>query len=327
MYHDQCVVLELAESRMRLWHDVTARKQRMEATALRARRERARDDLTKNCNRFDDQDGNRGALAEFVDVCLATAEAYIKRAHAYTIDIIRGPIYPLLYFFTLLLTYRVSGRTSVDGMSAAGFLFVGTIGIELWQSNLWASGYAIETERYSGTLPALLLSPASRGAVIIGYALGSFVTILGPSLLFLLPAAFLTHANFQVRDPLAVLLAVLSLAGASVALGYGLSGLFVLTHRANLLANFFQSPIYLLSGMVVPISALPGPLRTLAEIFPISFGMTALRRALLSGASVADISGELFRVVLASLVLAVIGAYFLRRVEHVAKRGAELDYI
>lgn len=263
----------------------------------------------------------------FLAVCLATAAAYVRRWWSYAIDVIRRPIYPLLYYATLLLTYRIAGRATVDGVDAAGFLLVGTLGVMLWQSNLWASGYAIETERQEGTLPALLLTPSSRAAVVLGYGLGSMVTYIAPTLLAIAPVAVLAGVRLQARHPDAVVVAALALVAATMALGYALAGLFVLTRRANLLANFLQSPVYLLSGMVVPVAALPGPLRWLGEVFPISFGMTALRSALLAGAPLGDVAGALLRLLVASAVLVVVGTYLLRRVEHVAKRGSELDLV
>ena len=127
-------------------------------------------------------------------------------------------------------------------------------------------------------------------------------------------------------ERIAALVALVALVGASFALGYALAGFFVLTRRANLLANSLQSPIFLLSGMLVPVAALPGPLRPLASVFPISDGMTALRAALLGGAGLGDIGGPLLRLLLMSAVLVLAGTLLLGRVEHDAKRGATLDY-
>jgi ABC-2 type transport system permease protein len=259
-------------------------------------------------------------------ICTATARSYVMRRSAYLVDIIRSPMYPAFYFLTILLAYHVAGRTVVDGYQTLGYLLVGTIGVILWQSNLWASGYAIEQERREGTINSLFLTPASRAAVVSGYALGSvFFTIL-PNTLVIGALALLMHVQRNVSDPLAVIVAVLALCAATYALGFALAGVFVLSRRANLLANFLQSPIYLLSGMIVPISSLPGPMRWLAEIFPLSAGMHALRQALLAGASLGDIAGDLTRLISLSAVLLVFGLVMLRKVERVAKNGAELDF-
>lgn len=259
-------------------------------------------------------------------VCVSTARSYIIRQTSYIVDVIRWPLYPTMYFLTLILAYHISGRASVDGFGVSGYLLVGTIGVVLWQSNLWSGGYAIEFERYGGTINALYLTPASRAAVVLGYSLGSLAVWILPNSLILTGVAWACHVNANVNDPLAVIVCFICLVIATFALGFAVSGIFVMSRRANLMANFFQSPIYLLSGMIVPISALPGSMRVFASVFPLSSGMDALRRSLLSGASTLDVSGDLARLLLLSAALFLFGLFMLRRVENVAKRGGELDF-
>lgn len=266
-----------------------------------------------------------GVAAGFFIVLLATAWAEIQRTRAYTIEIVRWPLFPMIYFSTLLITYRVSGQQTVAGYGVEGFLMVGAIGMVLWTSTVWSAGYAIEIERTEGTINSLFLTPASRSAVTMGYGLGSYVMFIVPTALVLTVLGVLTGARFDIQSPMAVVLSLLALGLGALALGHALAGGFVLTRRANLWANFLQTPIYLLSGMVVPVSALPDWLGWFARVFPISAGMNALRESLLAGASVADIAEPLMRFGLSSVVLLIVGTLLLRRVENVAKRGGQFD--
>ncbi|CAN5307328.1 hypothetical protein BH20CHL1_BH20CHL1_04210 [soil metagenome] len=266
-----------------------------------------------------------GRVTSFVTVLVATAWAEVERVRAYVIEIIRWPVYPLLYYAILLLAYQVSGRAVVGGVNVEGFLFVGTIGAVLWGSTLWASGYAIEMERNEGTLNSLFLTPASRAAVVFGRGIGSFAIFITPTLVLLTALAISAGATFDIQSPVAVVLSFLALVLGALALGYVLAGGFVLTRRANMWANFLQSPIHLLSGMVVPVSDLPGSLSWFAAVFPMSAGMNALRDSLLSGATLGEITEPLLRFSLSSLALLLIGTLLLRRVENVAKRGGQFD--
>lgn len=265
-------------------------------------------------------------LPDFFKVMLATMRVEIARKCAYTIEVVRWPLFPVLYFSVLLLAYQAAGRETVDGVPAAGFLLVGTFAMTLWSASVWTSGYAVELERSEGTILSLFLTPASRTAVVFGYGLGALVIFVLPTLAVLLLLTLVSGSTFNVSDPAAALLAGLALIGASQAVGYLLAGLFVLTRRANMFANFVQSPIYLLSGMVVPLDQLPDWLRWFAYGFPISYGIEALRAALLSGASLTDIGPELLLCALVSGLMIVIGALLLQRVEEVAKRGGQLDF-
>lgn len=259
-------------------------------------------------------------------VCLATAVAEVRRTLAYTIEIVRWPLYPLVYYLTLLLTYRISGRESVQGLSPEAFLLVGAWGMVIWSSVVWVSGYAIERERSEGTILSLFLTPASRGAVIFGYAAGSLVAFVAPTMFVLGVLAFGLGAGFRITDPLAVAISAGMLLAGAAAMSYLLAGGFVLTRRANMIANFIQSPIYLLSGMVVPIEQLPGPLQLFATIFPLSAGMDALRESLFAGASITEITGDIGPFAITTMVIFGLGHILLGRVEHAAKQGGQFDF-
>lgn len=262
----------------------------------------------------------------FVRVMLASAGAFIRRQSAYTIELVRWPVFPIFYFLTLYLTYTVSGREVVSGYPTGGFLVVGVIGMILWTSNLWDSGYAIERLRVEGTITTLFLSPASRSAVVFGYGLGSLVVLVVPASLVLTVIVLALGISFQIASPLAVALSILGMMLASTSLGYVLAGFFVLTRRANVLANFLQAPIFLLSGAVLPVGELPSALRLFARVFPLSYGMDAVRETLLAGATVNNVAPTLIGLSISSTGLLFVGAFLLRRVEHDARNGAELDF-
>lgn len=262
----------------------------------------------------------------FSRVLTASASTFILRQAAYSIELLRWPLYPVLYFVTLYLTYQVSGREAVAGYPVGGFLVIGVLGMVLWTSNLWDSGYAIEYLRWEGTVNSLFLSPASRSAVVFGYGLGSLVVLVVPATIILVAIVLALGIQFQVASPLAVLLSGAGMLLASTSLGYVLSGFFVLTRRANVIANFLQSPIYLLSGAVLPVSELPDTLQLFARVFPLAYGMDAMREALLAGATVQELMPALAGIALSSIALLLLGSVLLRRVEQNARNGAELDF-
>jgi ABC-2 type transport system permease protein len=259
-------------------------------------------------------------------VCLATAASEIRRTLAYTIEVIRWPLFPVLFYSSLYFTYEAAGRESVDAVSPAAFLLVGIFGMTLWSSAIWSGGYAVETERSAGTINSLFLSPASRGAVVIGYSLGAIAIFVAPTMLVTTLLALSLGVDFDIVDPVAVAVSFAALLFAAIALGYLLAGAFVLTRRANMFANFLQTPIYLLSGMVVPIDDLPAWLQWFAYGFPVSAGMEALRGTLLSGETLGANADVLLRLVLVSLALMLVGQWLLGRVEHAARDAGTLDF-
>jgi ABC-2 type transport system permease protein len=111
----------------------------------------------------------------------------------------------------------------------------------------------------------------------------------------------------------------------SLACGFAFSGLFVLSRRGNLLANFLQAPIYLLAGFIVPRSSLPSFLQPLAGALPVTHAVDALRASTLAGAGLGGTSPELLLALITSAAFALVGAFALRRVEDAAKRAGALD--
>jgi ABC-type uncharacterized transport system permease subunit len=209
----------------------------------------------------------------------ATARGFVSRSNAYLIDVIRWPLFPLVFFVMMRLTYTVSGQETVAGMDPSAFLMTGMFGFILWSGTIWSSGYAVEYERSEGTAAALFLSPASRVAVIAGYGLGGFVW-MAPSFVTMAILGFATGARFNVADPRAAIGAVMAMLIGSLATGFALAGLFILSRRANLLANFLQRPGELLAGALFPRDLLPGPLYALSNCLPVSHapGQPAQRR-------------------------------------------------
>lgn len=257
-------------------------------------------------------------------VVSATARGFVVRSNAYLIDVLRWPLFPLVFYAMMRIAYSASGRETIAGVDVAAFLMVGMFGFITWSGTIWSSGYAIEYERSEGTIAALFLSPASRLATIAGYSLGGFVWML-PSFATMTLLGLATGARFNVADPLAVAGAIAATLTGSLATGFALAGLFILSRRANLLANFLQRPGELLSGALFPRDSLPGPLYALSNGLPISHALDALRASTLGAASLREILPALGLTLAVSAVYALIGALSLRKVEHAAKRAGDLD--
>ena len=266
----------------------------------------------------------RGEPGRHWATVLATARSYISRINAYWIDVVRWPLYPLMLYATMRLTYSAAGRDTVAGANTSAFLLVGMFGLITWTATIWSSGYTLEFERSEGTIAALFLSPASRVAVILGYGLGGIVWLL-PAVAVVTLLGLVIGARLDVSQPLAPLLAGLCLLVASVATGFALAGLFILSRHANLFANFIQLPAHFLAGFVVPRDSLPAWLVPLSDAIPASHALDALRASALGGATLAETLPKLGLTLGVSAVYALVGAISLRRIEDAAKRSGQLE--
>jgi ABC-type multidrug transport system permease subunit len=263
-------------------------------------------------------------LAHLWATIRATAWRYVKTRYAYPIELLPWALTAFVSFAIWRITYAASGRDAVEGTSASAYLMIGLIGLGTWTSTIWSSGYTLEYERSEGTIGALFLAPASRAAVIAGYGLGSILW-LAPSFIGILLLGLLTGARFAIHDPLAPLLALATTVLVSLATGFAFAGIFILSRRANALANFLQPPIYLLAGFLVPRDELPDPLYAISNAIPAGHAVEALRASALRGASLPEIAPALLAALGVATVYALIGFLTLRKVEYAAKRIGDLD--
>ncbi len=254
----------------------------------------------------------------------ATVGMHLRWSAAHSITGIQLVLFPLVSYLTWLVTYEVSGRPAVGGVSPSAFLLVGMVGLLTWNSTVKGSGSSIEYERNTGTIGALFLTPVSRAATVIGHGLASLVEML-PAYAVIIVIGLVAGARLDVTDPLAVMLALLALAAASLTMGFALASLFVLSRRGSLIANFLQSPFYLLAGFIVPRADLPGWLYGLSEIVPIAHATDALRSSALAGAALGEAAPSLAFAFATSALWVLIGYVSLWRVEYAAKRSGQLE--
>ena len=102
--------------------------------------------------------------------------------------------------------------------------------------------------------------------------------------------------------------------------GLLLAATFVLMRNANALTNTLEYPIWLVSGMLVPITVLPGWTTPVAAALPTTWGARALREAV-SGGPVWPSLGVCVAISTACLLL---GAVALTHVERRARVTATL---
>ncbi|HEX5166064.1 MAG TPA: ABC transporter permease, partial [Thermomicrobiales bacterium] len=219
---------------------------------------------------------------------------------------------------------KASGATTIDGVNISGFLLAGMVGMICWYSSVWWTGSAIEEERWEGTIAALFLTPASRVAVVIGHGLGGFIYMI-PSFATIVLLAVITGARFNVGSLVAVVASALALLVASLAMGFLLASLFILSRRANLMANIIQHPLYLMGGFMIPRDALPDWLHTISNAMPLAHAVDAFRASMLASASLHDVGNSLLAAALTSSLFVLTGLLGIRRVEDVAKRAGQLD--
>jgi len=106
--------------------------------------------------------------------------------------------------------------------------------------------------------------------VVFGFY-GIAATLVWGVILFGMPI----QATFPLLLPLSLLAAIISLGS----LGMLIATSFVLYRHANALGNLLEYPIWLVTGMLVPLATLPVWVRPISWLLAPTWGMEAIRGA------------------------------------------------
>jgi ABC-type polysaccharide/polyol phosphate export permease len=191
----------------------------------------------------------------------------------------------------------------------------------MWSSTLFGSGGAIQWQRWQGTLEVLIAAPAPfiftlLPITVATASLGLYSvagTLVWGWVLFGMPIDIVHSFAFVVALPAAVL--------ALGLLGLVLASTFVLYRSASAFSNLLEYPVWLVTGLLVPVSLLPGFVEPLSWVLAPTWGVKAVREAALGGDPWPSIG---MCLLLAGIYLAV-GALTLRNFERMARSQATLS--
>jgi len=160
------------------------------------------------------------------------------------------------------------------------FISPGVMGMTVLFNSMF-SGIDLIWDRQFGFLKETLVAPVSRLSIMIGRTLGAATTALIQGLIVM---AACTLAGFRVQNlsllPVALLFMAL-IATTFTALGTGIASLLTDFQGFQLVMNLLVMPAFFLSGALFPLSDGPAPIRLIASIDPLSFGVDGLRTALI----------------------------------------------
>jgi ABC-2 type transport system permease protein len=198
--------------------------------------------------------------------------------------------------------------------------------IALWGMALGRCGELIIEAKRDATLELLLAAPVNVGRVLVA----RIAVVTTASLLGFLESALVAKLLFGERVGVAHVGVFVCALGLTVvgtcALAYLLSVLFVFSRSARQYQNSLSYPIYLVSGIAVPLSLLPGWLRPLSWLSYLSWGVNLLVDA--SGpAPVESASGRLLAMLALVALLSVASALSMRRAVAASRRTGSIGRV
>lgn len=189
--------------------------------------------------------------------------------------ILTAAVQPVIFASIAFFLFGIGGASAGEHTLLYAALGTGMMGV--WSTTLFGAGGAIAWQRWEGTLELLVAMPRRYDLVLAGQTLGAATfgfysvaaTLLWGVLLFSMPLA---AAQGWILLP-ALFVAILALG----AMGMLIATTFVLYRHANALSNLLEYPVWIVTGLVVPLSFLPGWIGPISWVLAPTWGMEAIR--------------------------------------------------
>jgi ABC-2 type transport system permease protein len=201
-------------------------------------------------------------------------------------------------------TAVVHNRYNPESITAYNII-PGLLGTVLSMTLVFMTAQSLAREREVGTLEGLLATPVRPVEVL----LGKLAPYVGIGLLQTGIILTLARALFDVPaaggwDALA--LGVLLFIIGSLALGFLISTAARTQQEAQLIAQFYFMPSFLLSGFLFPFAGMPGWAQVLGSLIPVTHFLRIVRGSLLKGQGLADALPSLTGLALFVLVVSTL---------------------
>jgi ABC-2 type transport system permease protein len=189
-----------------------------------------------------------------------------------------------------------------------GFVVLGFLGTEFQQVGVSVLAQRIRMAQMMGTLEAEVATPAPPWMVLGAPPLYEFVTAALRSAAYLLSAKLLLGLDLSHANWVSLLVAVPLIVAAFSGLGLLAAATTMLVRRLNPVAMVIGSLSFFLSGVMYPVSVLPGWLRAVGRLLPLTHALAVLRGALLVGSGLDELRSSLLALLVFAGLLAPIGA-------------------
>jgi ABC-2 type transport system permease protein len=237
------------------------------------------------------------------------------RPSIYIPTLLGAPTFQILFFAAL--------GSYATGMDPEYFAIGNAVQV-CSMAGIYGMTMAVANERWFGTLPALMASPANRAALFGGRFIpfivnGFLVSAYG----FVLCWVFL-GVRFDAATLGVMVLAMIVTAFSCSAIGAVQGGVSLRMQDGLFGANLLVFLFLLFCGVNIPLESLPEWMQAVSQVLPFTHGLAAVRAAI-DGAGLDQVGGLIAIEFGIGMAYAVAAFFLFRWLERGAYRNATLD--
>jgi ABC-2 type transport system permease protein len=223
---------------------------------------------------------------------------------------------PLFFLAFLGLGFR---RMTIPGLSDdvgyIRFLVPGIIGMNILFSSTFG-GLSVLWDREFGFLKEIMVAPVSRVSIVLGRIAGGATTALIQAVLILGISYTMGFKIINISSFFLAIVFMILIAVTFLGLGLVFASKMRDIQGFSIVMNFVIFPLFFLSGALYPLENFPVWLRYISKLDPLTYGVDGLRAALIGVSSFSIFYNFIFMVIF-SLVMIFLGAYFFEKSESV----------
>jgi len=225
-----------------------------------------------------------GALTRNTRAMLMVWRRDIIRLFRMPTRLISGIAQPLLFLLVLGAGLEAAiGNRGAGGVDYQQYLFPGILAMSVLTSSLFSS-MAIVWDREFGFMREMLVAPVSRSSIVLGKALGGGSVSVFQGIV-LVAAAPIVGVSFTVGSFFEMFGLLLLLAFSLTAFGMVIASRMQRMESFQMVMALVMQPMLFLSGAIFPLVKLPDWLGVITRLNPATYGVDAIRRAVLPSAA------------------------------------------
>jgi ABC-2 type transport system permease protein len=209
---------------------------------------------------------------------------------------LRNPVWVILGLMQPILYLLLFGPLLEPVANAPGFppgsawqVFVPGLLVQLGVFGAAFAGFGLIAEWRAGVVERMRVTPASRGALLLGRVLRDVVVIVVQGALLSVVAVAFFGLEAAIESLIAGVVVVALLGGAFSALSYGAALKLKSEDSFAPVVNGLMLPVLLLSGILLPMALAPGWLQTVADINPLTHVVDGVRAMYIDGLGSIDV--------------------------------------
>lgn len=229
-----------------------------------------------------------------------------------------------LLFQPIIITILAVGLYRHGGQASLGlYAVIGAGMIGIWNNNLWTSGRIVTDERRSGTLSLVVASPTTMPVVLVGKSLSNALVSMLAMGVALGTGMLVFGMPLGIGNPLAFCGGLVLTLLAMTSLGLVLGPIFMLTRNAGQFVQVINYPIFILSGLMFPLTLLPMWTRPLSNLLAPMWGNQALSKA--AGMLAGSVWSNYVWLLVLTIVYLFIAYRLFQRIEFLVREAGSME--